>query len=546
MKKILKNKWLWVIIIIAIIGGAFAYYRISGSKPAIQYTTEDVTRGNLIQTVTATGEVDSAHDINLSFRQSGRLAEINVEEGNLVKAGQVLAKINSSAIQAQIDQAKANVRAAQANLEQIKAGASAEDINVSQAQVQKAQSDLTNLQSQRDEQVAALRAKTIDNLNNLSYTAQTALDKINNYFINSETTHNLQFNNISLQNQVNSDYQVMLQRLSDLKKSINSINQSVTEGQILSLAADSLNFLSDLNAFLDNSFDLANSIIVNSNYPQTTKDSIKADISVQQTNNTASINALQVSRSNLSGSIVDFISQIDAAQKNLAIYQAQLALKQAGPRSFQINSANAVLNQAQAQLEQLTVSLADYQISAPIDGKITKVNFKVGEQPNLTDPVIQMHGADRFEIKVEIAESDITKIKVGNKVTIELDAFGSDHLFSGTVSFIQPAQTIIKDVVYYETTVIFDKDSWSDQIKPGMTANITAITAEKDNVLYIPQRAVKIKETVLGEVANKYVDILINGQAQERPVTIGLRGDNGLVEVLAGLSAGDKVITFQK
>ncbi len=546
MKKILKNKWLWVIIIIAIIGGAFAYYRISGSKPAIQYTTEDVTRGNLIQTVTATGEVDSAHDINLSFRQSGRLAELNVEEGNLVKAGQVLAKINSSAIQAQIDQAKANVRAAQANLEQIKAGASAEDINVSQAQVQKAQSDLTNLQSQRDEQVAALRAKTIDNLNNLSYTAQTALDKINNYFINSETTHNLQFNNISLQNQVNSDYQVMLQRLSDLKKSINSINQSVTEGQILSLAADSLNFLSDLNAFLDNSFDLANSIIVNSNYPQTTKDSIKADISVQQTNNTASINALQVSRSNLSGSIVDFISQIDAAQKNLAIYQAQLALKQAGPRSFQINSANAVLNQAQAQLEQLTVSLADYQISAPIDGKITKVNFKVGEQPNLTDPVIQMHGADRFEIKVEIAESDITKIKVGNKVTIELDAFGSDHLFSGTVSFIQPAQTIIKDVVYYETTVIFDKDSWSDQIKPGMTANITAITAEKDNVLYIPQRAVKIKETVLGEVANKYVDILINGQAQERPVTIGLRGDNGLVEVLAGLSAGDKVITFQK
>jgi len=546
MKKILKNKWLWVIIIIAIIGGAFAYYKISGSKPAIQYTTEDVTRGNLIQTVTATGEVDSAHDINLSFRQSGRLAELNVEEGNLVKAGQILAKINSSAIQAQIDQAQANVRAAQANLEQIKAGASAEDINVSQAQVQKAQSDLTNLQSQRDEQVAALRAKTIDSLNNLSYTAQTALDKINNYFINSETTHNLQFNNISLQNQVNSDYQVMLQRLSDLKKSINSINQSVTEGQILSLAADSLNFLSDLNAFLDNSFNLANSIIVNSNYPQTTKDSIKADISVQQTNNTASINALQVSRSNLSGSIVDFISQIDAAQKNLAIYQAQLALKQAGPRSFQINSANAALSQAQAQLEQLTVSLADYQISAPIDGKITKINFKVGEQPNLTDPVIQMHGVDRFEIKVEIAESDITKIKVGNKVTIELDAFGSDHLFSGTVSFIQPAQTIIKDVVYYETTVIFDKDSWSDQIKPGMTANITAITAEKDNVLYIPQRAVKIKETVLGEVANKYVDILVNGQAQERPVTIGLRGDNGLVEVLAGLAEGDKVITFQK
>ena len=155
-----------------------------------------------------------------------------------------------------------------------------------------------------------------------------------------------------------------------------------------------------------------------------------------------------------------------------------------------------------------------------------------------------MLGNERYEIKVDIAESDITKVKVGDKTVIELDAFGSDHPFSGAVTFIDPAQTVIKDVTYYKTTITFNTDSWSDQIKPGMTASITIAAAEKNNVLYIPQRAVKIRASTLGEVPQKYVEVLAGGQKQEKNVEIGLRGDDGLVEIVSGLAEGEQVITY--
>ena len=80
-----------------------------------------------------------------------------------------------------------------------------------------------------------------------------------------------------------------------------------------------------------------------------------------------------------------------------------------------------------------------------------------------------------------------------------------------------------------------------------MTADVTVTTAQKDDVLYIPQRAVKLREATLGEVPEKYVEVLVAGnQVVEKTVEIGLRGDDGLVEIISGLTAGDKVVTFKK
>lgn len=158
-----------------------------------------------------------------------------------------------------------------------------------------------------------------------------------------------------------------------------------------------------------------------------------------------------------------------------------------------------------------------------------------------------MLSVEQFEIKVDIPESDIAKLTVGDNAVISLDAFGSDHLFSGKVAFIDPAQTVISDVIYYKTTVSLESNSWTEKIKPGMSADVTVTTGNKENVIYIPQRGVKVKEALLGEVPQKYVEVLINSnQVQEKQVEIGLRADNGLVEVVSGVSEGDKIITFKK
>jgi len=406
---------------------------------------------------------------------------------------------------------------------------------------------LASLKAEREIQIKILKEKTLDAVNNGAFTSQVALDNIFNYFINDDKTANLIVQDNNLLSQVESNYYKLANDWQAVKSLTDQAN-SAKDSEDIIVAADKLRtLLSDLTGLLNNCFRLAENIVINANYSQTAKDNIKLDISGQQSTNNASLTALQTARANLTNSSNSYDSQIEAAEKNLNIYRAQLDLKQAGPRDFELSAAQARVAQAQAQLNQALANLADYSIIAPIDGTVTQVNYSIGEQTNLSAAVVKMLSTEQYQIKVDISESDITKIKIGDKTIIELDAFGNDQIFTGTVSFVDPAQTIIQDVIYYRTTVSFDSDSRNEQIKPGMTADVTVTTAQKDDVLYIPQRAVKLREATLGEVPEKYVEVLVAGnQVVEKTVEIGLRGDDGLVEIISGLTAGDKVVTFKK
>ncbi|MFA5021067.1 MAG: efflux RND transporter periplasmic adaptor subunit [Patescibacteria group bacterium] len=547
MLKIFKKKSFWIILVVVLAVVGFIALNLLTAKPATEYTIEPVRRGRLVQTVSATGVVESANEIKLNFKTPGKIVALPVKQGQDVKAGDLLARLDSGSINAQISQYVANVASAQANLEKVKAGASIEDIQLTQEQLAKAQTDSSRLQTESAAQLKIYREKAIDSLNNSIFVGQIALNSIYNNLINNETTVNLLVSDSNLQNNVENSYGEMKAGFGDLRLQVETAKLNNGDQSKIIAASDAVRvYLNDLNGLLDNSYGLADKIINNTTYTTTVKDAIKTDFSTQQSAVNTALTASQTASSNLINNANSYQTQIEAAENSVAIAQAQLNLKQAGPRDFDLAAAQAQVAQAQASLDKARAEAADYAIKAPIDGKITKVNYSIGENSSQSEPVVTMLGNERYEIKVDIPESDITKIKVGDGVSIELDAFGSDHLFSGAVTFIDPAQTSIKDVTYYKTTVAFNQDSWNDQIKPGMTANITISAAAKDDVLYIPQRAVKIRATTLGEVPAKYVEVLVDGQPREQDIEIGLRGDNGLVEIVSGLTEGESVVTFKK
>jgi RND family efflux transporter MFP subunit len=548
LKKLLKKKRFWLITIVLVVVLAVVLIKIFiGRGNNMAYTTEPVHRGSLIQTVNATGQVEPAQDISLNFKTAGRLVFLKANEGELVKAGDILARIDSAGLAAGVDQARANLAAARADLEKIRAGASAEELKVSAEQLKKAQSDLANLKIESANQLDIYQDKNFDALNNTAVTAQISLNTVYNHLINESNVYNLQVTASDLLNNLKSDYVPLKNNLDAAKAFIFQASLSQTRENIISASDNLREVLSNLNDFLDLAYQVADSIIINSNYSQTTKNTIKSEISAQQVTNNTSLTSLQTARANLINYTNSYATQIKAAEDSLAIYQAQYDLKKAGPRNFEVNAAEAKVAQAQAQLNKAVADLSDYSLVAPIDGKVTQVNFDLGEQTNLTEPVIKILSNEKYEIKVDIPESDVAKIKVGDKAIIELDAFGSDHPFAGTLTFVDPAQTIIQDVTYYKTTVSLDPDASLEQIKPGMTADVTITTAKRDDVLYIPQRAVRLKEAVLGEAPSKFVEVLLEGnQLAERMVVVGLRGDNGLVEIISGLSENESVVTFKK
>lgn len=141
-----------------------------------------------------------------------------------------------------------------------------------------------------------------------------------------------------------------------------------------------------------------------------------------------------------------------------------------------------------------------------------------------------------YDISVDVPETDVVKMKVGDDATITLDALGPDTEFTGKVLTIDPASTEIQDVVYYKVKVAINETG--DVIKPGMTADVLTKTESRENVLFVPSSAVLTKT----DTNEKYVRVLKDNKVEERTIQLGLKADDGKVEVLSGLSEGEVIV----
>ena len=137
------------------------------------------------------------------------------------------------------------------------------------------------------------------------------------------------------------------------------------------------------------------------------------------------------------------------------------------------------------------------------------------------------------EIEANVPEVDISKIAIHNPVSITLDAIAAEK-FSGQVIYMDPAETIIDGVVNYKIKVAFAK--LDDRIKSGLTANLAIETLRKKDTLVLPQFAIIEKDS------GNFVSKQTADGAQETPVVIGIRGVNNYVEILSGVTEGDRVI----
>jgi HlyD family secretion protein len=241
-------------------------------------------------------------------------------------------------------------------------------------------------------------------------------------------------------------------------------------------------------------------------------------------------------------------SGILSAQESWSVAQKQLDKLKAPARQEDINLAEAQVRQAEASLQLIQQQKEETLLKAPIDGQVVALNYEVGEQFSAAKAFLKLLTENNFEIDIDISEADISKISVNNTATITFDAFSEEQKFIGKVFSIEPAATVLQGVIYYKTKIELqapedtEKQKLFFAIKPEMTANVTINTNKKDDVLIIPSRAV-IDRNGQG----KFVRILNNGQIRETKVTLGLYGDEGMVEVLSGdLKEGDLVVTSVK
>src|SRR3989344_156953 len=184
LKNLLKKKWFWFLAVIILIVIVFMV-KGSGQNKKEEYLTDTVKRGNLVQTVSATGKVESASETNLNFKVAGRLQKIAVKAGDEVKSGQLLASLSSAQAQSAVLKAQAEVAAAEADLAETQAGSSAEAINVTEKKVASAQADLNvkltaweQAKTERDQNVLSLKEQALNKTGESIFLAKESLNDV--------------------------------------------------------------------------------------------------------------------------------------------------------------------------------------------------------------------------------------------------------------------------------------------------------------------------------------------------------------------------------
>lgn len=491
ISKNIKRKRTWIIVVIVLI---IASYFIFKTPSSVANTVTDIAKiSNLKETVLATGQVVSNTDLNLSFNSTGVVKTLKVKVGDKVKAGQVLATLDQGTELAALTSARGTLAGAQARLRRTLEGASNEEINLSQVIL-----DQTKI--------------TQDTL------VQNAYDNLLNSTLE------------AIPDDGTSDYVAPI---------ISGTYNGGKEGVIKLSLYYSVGGTSFTASGLASGSGVSNTIIAqpigNSGlyikFPSNTTINVTDWIinipNKKAPNYLVNYNAYQ-------SALIQSKSTIDQRT-------AELAIKKSKARGADIDLANADILSAEGQVQAALARYNNTMIYAPVDGTITRIDIKIGELTQAQRDAMVLQDISNIYLETNINEANITSLTLGMPVSITYDSFGTDKIFKGTITKIDPSSTIISGVVNYKVTASTDQ---TPEIRPGMTANMMIKVKEKDNVIAIQSRAL-----VTDENGNSTVRIITNNRNKKYksvPVTTGFEGDGGLIEILSGLSVGDEFVVLIK
>ncbi len=502
----------WIVggsaVVVLIIGGV-TYSRLRGDKGL---SLLSVKQSDLSQMVTVTGKTVSQSTVDLAFQQSGTVVRVYHEVGDRVEAGESLAVLDQTDLSAQLDQAKASLKTQQAKLADLKSGGQG-DFSVDPSRSASAQitagNNLANLSNVLRDSYTKIDDAVHNYLDQVIANPNTPSPQLSFVYVSASGSMDLGTNLVptNLALQISHERATVATMLDSWRAEINSPTTSLTA---LTAQADT-----DLSRLRQVRL-LADDIAAALRYPASavSDQTSRGVISTWQTN-------ISTGRT----SIETTISSLDSARRQ---YQSTYA----GASAPQITAQEALVEQAVAGVELAQSQLRKTALATPIGGIVTKQEAKVGQLAISGTPVVSIIAPNRLQIEVNVSEVDIGKIDVGQPVHITLDAFPGE-VFVGKVVYLDPAETTIDGAVNYKIKIAFDQVD--ARLKSGLTANLDILTKTKKGVIAIPQAA------VIENDQGTFVKKMTNGQLVETKIKIGLRDQNGNVEVISGLQVGDQV-----
>ncbi|MFH1393187.1 MAG: efflux RND transporter periplasmic adaptor subunit [Patescibacteria group bacterium] len=498
-KRVLQHKIISIILAVVILSGSYyAYGKLFGTTAVAQYVFAAVEKGTLVSSVSGSGQVLVLDQMDIKPKVSGDVIYIGVKEGQEVPMGALLAQLDSQ-------NARKTVRDAQINLDSAKL--SLDKLMQSSASPEKIQEDSFNSISD-----VFLDLPTVMGGAEIVINGSTLSNNQSNKGFYTDFVYSPDQDEAELfVSAANNDYAVARTQY----------DSALALYKNTSRYASSTTTLDLLNKVTDTTKSIAQAL----KSEQSLLDYLADYVSKHSGKSLPAL--VNTYRSNLQ----TYIGQVNGHLSSLI--NAQNTVKNA---PLDVDSQELSVEQRENALSDAQQQLADYYIRAPFGGIVASVDVKNGDSVSPSASMFTFITKKKLA-QISLNEVDIAKIKMAQKTTLTFDAI-PDLVITGEVSQIDAIGAAAQGVVTYNIQIAFDTQD--DRIKPGMSVSAAVITDVKQDILLVPNTAVKSQSGAY------YVEIQDAATSStipiRQPVEIGTSNDT-MTEITNGLKAGDSVVT---
>jgi HlyD family secretion protein len=545
--------------LLAVSGGTYVVLNRAAPKTDITALTVPVASKNLTVRITASGTIVPIQSVNISPKTSGILQQLLAEQGDKVQAGQILARMDDSQLQAQLIQAKASLDQAQAQLDKVRAGSRPEEIaqarsRLAQAQAQlaaaragsrpeeiaQARSRLAQAQAQlaaaragsRPEEIAQARSRLAQAQAQLTgartanpeqiaqarasvQAAQATLDLANERLkANRPLAEQGAITQDRLQ-EVISQYRTAAANLEEAQRRVAQLQNGTSPAEIAQREAA----VKEAQQALD--------MLVAGTRREEIAQREAAVKEAQQ--------ALDM--------LVAGTRREEIAQRQATVKEAQQALDMLlnGSRKEDIAQAQATVAEASGRLQAIQIQINDTIIRAPFAGTVTQKYANVGAFVTPTTSGSSSASATStsivaiargLEVLARVPEVNIGQIKLNQPAEIVADAY-PDQTFKGRVRLIAPEAVLEQNVTAFQVRASLD--TGLETLRSGMNIDLTFLGQDLPNALVVPTVSIVTQKGKQG--------VMVPGKDNKpefRPVTIGPTiGDQ--TQILQGVNQGERV-----
>lgn len=587
------KKWIVVALIVVFVGGLVWYLRGRGpDEEEPELVTVPVQRGDLLVTVASTGVLEPLTTVEVKSRSGGEIDTMFVDAGDYVRRGDLIAQLDPTDLQTQVDQAAAQVQAADARVAQSRYSADAQDeqahsgiaearasLASARARLAQAEAQLEQARQTTEDAIDQARARVTSAKSQLAQAraqeeAQPTLTQadIRQAEASLERAQQdlaaLQAGNrpqeiAQARARVSEAEAVVENARSELARTEGLFEKGFVSEQELDNARRSVRTSESQLASVREALSLVESGARSEDIERAKAAVRQAEASLEAAGaQRVQIDVRTRARESAEASVVEAEASLRSAQAQRkqidvregdvetarrAVEQAEASLKRAESAHLttraqrqSVTASMADLRRTQASLEDVRYSFVHTTIVAPRDGVILEKHVEEGTVvPAGTAAIAQgttiVTIADITEMYVMagVDEVDISRVKEGQPAEISVETLPQEHI-RGEVEKIFPQGSVEADVVYFQVRVkVLDLH---EELRPGMTVDVNILTAERRNVLLVPDAAIDRS----GE--RPIVEVLAPGAEEPEPREVELGATNWEeTEIVSGLEEGEQV-----